>query len=227
MSRVLVIEDDADVGLALGVLLRRSGYEVDHVEDGRAGLRAVHALRPDLLVLDIGLRGMDGWQVLERVRDISDLPILILSGQGQEADKVRGLRAGADDYLTKPFGSNELVARLEALLRRATPSTWAIEVYDDGRLRIDPQQRSVRLDGLDVRLTPTEFRLLSVLVRHRGSVLNPSQLLAQVWDDPSGLGLERVKFAVLRLRRKLESQDSTGSQIESVRGFGYRFRRPI
>ncbi|TDW91910.1 response regulator transcription factor [Kribbella sp. VKM Ac-2566] len=224
MSRVLVIEDDADVGLALGVLLRRSGYEVDHVEDGRAGLRAVHSLRPDLLVLDIGLRGMDGWQVLERVRDISDLPILILSGHGQEADKVRGLRAGADDYLTKPFGSNELVARLEALLRRTAQPTWAIEVYDDGRLRIDPQQRSVSLDGRDVRLTPTEFRLLAVLVRHGGSILNPAQLLAQVWDDPSGLGLERVKFAVLRLRRKLESPDAPAARIESVRGFGYRFR---
>jgi DNA-binding response OmpR family regulator len=184
----------------------------------------VHSLRPDLLVLDIGLRGMDGWQVLERVRDISDLPILILSGHGQEADKVRGLRAGADDYLTKPFGSNELVARLEALLRRTAQPTWAIEVYDDGRLRIDPQQRSVSLDGRDVRLTPTEFRLLAVLVRHGGSILNPAQLLAQVWDDPSGLGLERVKFAVLRLRRKLESPDAPAARIESVRGFGYRFR---
>jgi DNA-binding response OmpR family regulator len=177
-------------------------------------------------VLDIGLRGMDGWQVLERVRDISDLPILILSGHGQEADKVRGLRAGADDYLTKPFGSNELVARLEALLRRTKPPTWATDIYDDGRLRIDPQQRSVRLDGVDVRLTPTEFRLLAVLVRHRGSVLNPAQLLAQVWDDPSGLGPERVKFAVLRLRRKLEPDQSARAQIESVRGFGYRFRGP-
>jgi DNA-binding response OmpR family regulator len=226
MSRVLVIEDDADVGLALGVLLRRSGYEVDHIDDGRAGLRAVHSLRPDLLVLDIGLRGMDGWQVLERVRDISDLPILILSGRGQEADKVRGLRAGADDYLTKPFSSNELVARLEALLRRTTPPTWATEIYDDGRLRLDPQQRSVWLDGVDVRLTPTEFRLLAVLVRHRGSILNPAQLLAQVWDDPSGLGPERVKFAVLRLRRKLDSDHPARAQIESVRGFGYRFSGP-
>ncbi|MEU4391486.1 response regulator transcription factor [Kribbella sp. NPDC023855] len=225
MSRVLVIEDDADVGLALGVLLRRSGYEVDHVQTGRAGIRAVHSLRPDLLILDIGLTGMDGWQVLERVRDLSDLPILILSGRGQEADKVRGLRAGADDYLTKPFGSNELVARLAALLRRAAPPTWATEIYDDGRLRIDPLQRSAQLNGVEVRLTPTEFRLLAVMVRHQGSILNATQLLAQVWDDPSGLGPERVKFAVLRLRRKLEVGNSTGSLIESVRGFGYRFHR--
>jgi DNA-binding response OmpR family regulator len=223
VSRLLVIEDDADVGLALGVLLRRSGYEVDHVQTGRAGIRAVHSLRPDLLILDIGLTGMDGWQVLERVRDLSDLPILILSGRGQEADKVRGLRAGADDYLTKPFGSNELVARLAALLRRTAPPTWATEIYDDGRLRIDPLQRSAQLNGVEVRLTPTEFRLLAVMVRHQGSILNATQLLAQVWDDPSGHGPERVKFAVLRLRRKLEAGDSTGSLIESVRGFGYRF----
>jgi DNA-binding response OmpR family regulator len=225
MSRVLVIEDDADIATALGMLLRRSGHEVEHVKDGRAGLRAVHKLHPDLLILDIGLPGLDGWQVLERVRDISDLPILMLTAHGQESDKVRGLRAGADDYITKPFGSNELVARLEALLRRTAPPQWSTEIYDDGYLRLDPAQRTVHLGGEEVRLTPTEFRLLAVLVRHQGAILSPTQLLAQVWDDPTGIGPERVKFAVLRLRRKLEWEDSAASPIESVRGFGYRFRR--
>jgi DNA-binding response OmpR family regulator len=220
-----VVEDDADIALALSLLLRRSGHEVDHVVDGRAGLRAVHNLRPDLLILDIGLTGLDGWQVLERVRDISDLPILMLTAHGQDSDKVRGLRAGADDYITKPFSSNELVARIEALLRRTAPPHWSTEIYDDGYLRLDPSQRTVQLEGSDVRLTPTEFRLLAVLLRHQGAILSAPQLLTQVWDDPTGLGPERVKFAVLRLRRKLERSNVTISPIESVRGFGYRFRR--
>jgi DNA-binding response OmpR family regulator len=170
---------------------------------------------------------MDGWQVLERLRDVSDVPVLLLTAHGQESDKVRGLRGGADDYLTKPFTNAELVARVEALLRRSAGATsWADEVYDDGVLRIDPASRRTYVDGAEVRLTPTEFRLLNVLVRHVGAVLSPNQLLAQAWDDPTGIGPERVKFAVLRLRRKLGWTDPDASPIESVRGFGYRYRRP-
>src|SRR5436305_1571247 len=133
MTRLLVVEDDKDIALALRLLLDRSGYSVEHAVDGRTGLRMVHEIHPDLLILDIGLPVMDGWQVLERVRDISDLPILLLTAHGQESDKVRGLRGGADDYLTKPFTNAELVARVEALLRRSVgAASWADEVYDDG-----------------------------------------------------------------------------------------------
>ena len=226
MSRLLVVEDDADIALALSLLLQRAGHEVEHAKDGREGLRAIHDHRPDLLLLDIGLPGLDGWQVLERVRDISDLPILMLTAHGQESEKVRGLRGGADDYLTKPFTNAELVARVEALLRRSgSAAAWADEVYDDGTLRIDPAARRAFVAGGEVRLTPTEFRLLNVLVRHAGAVLSPNQLLAQAWDDPTGIGQERVKFAVLRLRRKLGWSEPEDSPIESVRGFGYRYRR--
>ena len=119
MSRLLVVEDDPDIALALRLLFTRAGHEVAHAKDGRTGLREAYAERPDLVVLDVGLPEMDGWQVLERLRDVSDVPVLMLTAHGQEADKVRGLRGGADDYLTKPFANAELVARVEALLRRS------------------------------------------------------------------------------------------------------------
>jgi DNA-binding response OmpR family regulator len=155
------------------------------------------------------------------------VPVLVLTAHGQETDKVRGLRSGADDYLTKPFANAELLARVEALLRRSTSAaSWASQVYDDGVLHLDPTSRRVYVNGVEVRLTPTEFRLLNTLVRHAGAVLSPNQLLTQAWDDPTGIGQERVKFAVLRLRRKLGWTDPDASPVESVRGFGYRYRRP-
>jgi DNA-binding response OmpR family regulator len=177
------------------------------------------------VLLDIGLPGLDGWQVLSRLRDLSDLPVLLLTAHGAEAEKVRGLRAGADDYLTKPYGNNERVARVHALLRRGRTGLPADpDVYDDGLMRLDPGARTVLVGGADVRLSPTEFRLLAVLARNSGQVLTPAQLLDRVWGDPSGIGPERVKFAVLRLRRRLGWADPGSSPIQSVRGIGYRYR---
>jgi DNA-binding response OmpR family regulator len=223
-KRVLVVEDEADVRRMLDRVLTLAGFQVLLAADGRSGLRAVHTEKPDALVLDIGLPGLDGWQVLDRVRDLSDLPVLLLTAHGAEAEKVRGLRAGADDYLTKPYGNAELVARVHALLRRGAASAPPPEVYDDGVMRLDPNARTVLVDGTDVRLSPTEFRLLAVLARNSGQVLTPAQLLDRVWGDPTGIGPERVKFAVLRLRRRLGWADPTSSPIQSVRGIGYRYR---
>jgi DNA-binding response OmpR family regulator len=224
VNRLLLIEDDADIATALRHLFASAGYEVVPANDIHDDLREVRA---DLVVLDVGLPEMDGWQVLERLRDISDVPVLVLTGHVKEADKVRGLRGGADDYLTKPFANAELLARVEALLRRAgDSSSWTSQVYDDGVVHVDPTQRRVYVNGDEVRLTPTEFRLLNALVRHAGAVLSANQLLTHAWDDPTGIGQERVKFAVLRLRRKLGWTDPETSPIEAVRGFGYRYRRP-
>ena len=225
-STVLVVEDDPEVRRALGLVFSLAGYTVAQAADGRAGLQAVHTERPDVVVLDIGLPELNGWQVLERLRDMSDLPVLLLTAYGAEAEKVRGLRAGADDYLTKPFGNAELVARVQALLRRGGGSSGAapVEVYDDGVLRLDPAARTVLVGGTDARLSPTAFRLLAYLVRNRDQVLTPAQLLDRVWGDPSGIGPERVKFAVLRLRRRLGWADPDSSPIQSVRGVGYRYR---
>lgn len=189
----------------------------------------VHEQRPGLVLLDIGLPGMDGWSVLERIRDITTVPVLVLTAHGLQTEKVRGLRAGADDYLTKPFANNELLARVEALLRRSTATAaggetqeWAA-CYDDGVVRVDARTRLVTVDGRDVTLTNIEFRLLNILIRHAGAVLSPSQLLSSVWDDPTGVGSERVKFAVLRLRRKL-GWSSEDTPIKAVRGVGYRYQ---
>ena len=222
-STVLLVEDDADIRRGLETVLTRAGLAVLHAPDGRTGLRAVHAERPDVVVLDIGLPGMDGWQVLERLRDLSDLPVLLLTARGAEAEKVRGLRAGADDYLTKPFGNAELVARVQALLRRGT-GTPPRELYDDGTVRLDTAARTVLVGGEEARLSPTEFRLLAYLVRNTGQVVTPNQLLDRVWGDPTGVGPERVKFAVLRLRRRLGWSDPVSSPIQAVRGMGYRYR---
>jgi DNA-binding response OmpR family regulator len=223
--RVLVIEDDADIGLSITTVLSRNGFQVTTVSDGRQGLRTLHAAPPDLVVLDIGLPEMDGWTVLERIRDLSEVPVLILSARGMEADKVRGLRGGADDYLTKPFGNNEFVARVQALLRRKQQDTQALpDVYDDGTVRVNFASHEVIVDGTPVGLTATEYRLLAALIRHRGQILSPVKLLDLAWSDPFGVGPDRVKYTVMRLRRKLGADTGADSPIEAVRGFGYRYR---
>ena len=225
-GRVLVIEDDRDIALAIRTLLTRSGFDVASSPDGKHGLRAFHAARPDLVVLDIGLPTLDGWGVLERIRDLSDVPVLILTAHGNEAEKVRGLKSGADDYLTKPFGSGELAARVEALLRRPRTRLPEQEVYDDGRLLVKLDSREVSVNGEQIALTPIEFRLLAALVRNPGRTLSPDQLLELAWNDPLGIGPERVKFGIMRLRRKLGQPGGPGSAIEAVRGFGYRYVVP-
>jgi DNA-binding response OmpR family regulator len=221
---VLLIEDDADIALGVRTVLNRNGFEVRAATEGRDGLRLFHSERPDIVVLDVGLPEMDGWTVLERIRELSEVPVLMLTSHGREVDKVRGLRAGADDYLTKPFGTAEFVARVQALLRRQRPADPLPEVFDDGSVRINFATHDVFVDGNPVELTPTEFRLLTALVRHRGQVLSPVKLLELAWSDPLGIGPDRVKYTVMRLRRKLGAEEGGDSAIEAVRGFGYRYR---
>ncbi len=177
-DRVLIIEDDADIALGVQTVLGRNGFEVTTAAEGREGLRVFHSKRPDIVVLDVGLPEMDGWTVLERIRELSEVPVLMLTAHGQEADKVRGLRGGADDYLTKPFGNAEFIARVQALLRRsAGADQQAAEVYDDGSVRVNFVAHEVFVDGEQVELTATEFRLLAALIRHRGQVLSSVKLL--------------------------------------------------
>ena len=207
-------------------MLTRSGFEVTGAADGREGLREFHAGRADLVVLDIGLPTLDGWQVLERIRDMSDVPVLLLTAHGQESDKVRGLHGGADDYLTKPFGNRELAARVQALLRRPRAAQEQADVYDDGHLLVDFGSHEVSVNGAPADLTPTEFRLLAALIRHPGQTLSAEQLLELAWNDPFGVGPDRVKFGVMRLRRKLGQPATARLPIEAVRGFGYRYTVP-
>ncbi len=224
-TSVLAIEDDADIRQLLRALLDREGYTVTEASSGRDGLRAFHQARPDLVILDLGLPDLDGWQVLERIRDMSDAPVLVLTARSAERDKVRGLNAGADDYLTKPFSRVELLARLQAIRRRQMAGSSPRAVFDDGVIRVDLVHQEVSLQGEAVVLTPTEYRLLAAMVRHSGQILSADQLIELAWDDPSGLAPARVKYAVLRLRRKLGWDDADASPLETVRGFGYRYRQ--
>ena len=221
---VLVIEDEADIRQLLKTLLEREGYAVSEASEGRVGVRLFHQSQPDIVILDVGLPDLDGWQVLERIRDMSDVPVLMLTALSTERDKVRGLNAGADDYLTKPFSRVELLARLQAVSRRQVMRNDPVTTFDDGTLHVDFAHQEVSVEGTPIVLTPTEYRLLATLTRHQGQVLSSDQLIELAWDDPSGLAPTRVKYAVLRLRRKLGWDDGEETPIETVRGFGYRYR---
>ncbi|WP_406289435.1 response regulator transcription factor [Streptomyces sp. NBC_00209] len=223
MPRLLIVEDDPASALALRELLAGDGYEVLHAADGRDALRLLFEERPALMLLDLGVPGLDGWRVLARTRDMSDLPVIVLSARDDLADLVRGLRGGADDYVVKPFRNEELLARVEALLRRSGAGRAGDEVSSHLRLLAD--RRTVLWHGAEVRLSDIEYRLLQLLVRNRGAVVTTEALLDRVWHDPTTLGRDRVKFAVLRVRRKLASAagDGVPDPVESVRGVGYRF----
>ena len=216
---MLVVEDDPQVASLVQAVLERADHEVVAAADGRDGLRAFFEQRPALVVLDVDLPGVDGWTVLERIRELSDTPVLMLTGHSGELDKVRAFKAGADQYLTKPFGTAELAARVEVLLRRTGGSRDVDpEVLDDGVVRIDFAARCVAILGEEVRLTPTEFRLLAALVRHPGQVLSRSQLQELVWGEAGLSSGDEVRVYIGYLRRKLGD-----APIETVRGFGYRY----
>jgi DNA-binding response OmpR family regulator len=226
-QRVLVIDDDEDIRTLVVELLQRAGLEVDQAGDGRSGLRAFHQSPPDLVVLDVSMPDLDGWQTLERIRDLSDVPVMMVTARGAELERVRGLQAGADDYLVKPFGRQELVARVHALLRRARPAgDDRQESYADDRITIDFAQRSVSYDGREVTLTPLEFKLLAAFVRHPRQVLSRAQVLELVWGNAYGVSGDQVKLYVGYLRRKLDPEQPDRVPIETVRGFGYRYQAP-
>ena len=222
--RILVIDDDDDIRGLVAELLQRAGLKVEQARDGRAGLRAFHKSPADLVVLDVSMPELDGWETLERIRDLSDVPVIMLTARGAELERVRGLQGGADDYMVKPFGRQELVARVQALLRRARSSgDDRRDTYADERVSIDFAQRAVKYDGREVSLTPLEFKLLSVFVRHPRHVLSREQLLALVWGDSYGVSGDQVKLYVGYLRRKLHPERPDAVPIETVRGFGYRY----
>jgi DNA-binding response OmpR family regulator len=223
-AQVLVVDDDGDIRGLLRELLERQGYGVTEAANGKEALRALYAAPPDLVLLDVSMPELDGWQTLERIRDLSDVPVAMLTARTAELEKVRGLKAGADDYITKPFGRQELLARVEAMLRRAGPREETEQTYADALLKVDFGERSVAVNGEDVALTPLEFRLLSAFVRHPGQLLSHDQVLELVWGDSFSASRDQVKLYVGYLRRKLEAAGADGSVIETVRGFGYRYR---
>jgi DNA-binding response OmpR family regulator len=224
-SRILVVDDEEDIRVLVRHLLERAGHEVREAPDGRRALRELFAAPADLVILDVSMPELDGWATLERIRDMSDVPVLMLTAHGAELERVRGLQEGADDYVAKPFGRQELVARVQALLRRSATGFEQPETYADSLLSINFAQREVRFRDHEVRLTPLEFRLLATLVRHPNQVLSRDQLLELVWGDPYGVSTDQVKLYIGYLRKKLDPIAPSEVPIENVRGFGYRYRR--
>jgi DNA-binding response OmpR family regulator len=223
VTMVLLVEDDAAIAGPLSRALQREGYEVDVVGDGQAALHHAGAAGPDLMVLDLGLPGMDGLEVCRRVRvDQPDLPVLMLTARTDEVDFVVGLDAGADDYVGKPVRLAELLARVRALLRRRAP-----EVLEAGGVRLEPSARRVTVDGAEIGLANKEFELLRVLMAHAGQVVSREEILREVWNDPEMKTSKTLDMHMSWLRRKLADDGgnggSVGRRISTVRGVGFRF----
>src|SRR2546423_810013 len=223
--RNLVVDDDEDIRILLRELLGRAGYRVEEAADGRAALRQLYETPPALVLLDVSMPELDGYQTLERIRDLSEVPVIMLTARTQELERVRGLASGADDYVSKPFGRQELLARIQALLRRSGGKSEVTESYRDGFVEIDYPQRRVAVGEREVQLTPLEFKLLSAFVQHPNQVLSRDQLLELVWGDPYGVWGDQVKLYVGSLRKKLAPAAPDAVPVETVRGSAYRYRR--
>ncbi len=226
MKRVLIVEDNHDLAFGLRNNLEIEGYEVEIAEDGRIGVDAASRFGPDLIILDLMLPEMDGFRVLQTLRDNGlQTPILILTARGEEADKVRGLKLGANDYVTKPFGLLELLARVEVLLRPPGGAVPVPQVERFGDVEVRPAHRTVFRDGGEIALAPKEYDLLIALLRHRGSVATRDQLLKEVWGYASSAVTRTIDTHIAELRRKLETDPAAPRHILTVRKAGYRLER--
>ncbi len=225
MTRILVIEDNRDLAYGLRNNLEIEGFAVEVAEDGPTGLDTARNGKPDLVILDLMLPGLDGFRVLRALRENgSVMPILILTARGEEADKVRGLRLGADDYVTKPFGLLELLARVDALLRRARAGEPGSQdaILSFGEIEVRPASRVVLRKGEPVELAPKEFELLMALGRAKGAVVSRLELMRQVWGYSAAVVTRTVDTHVAELRRKLEADPAAPRHILTVRKVGYR-----
>ncbi len=225
MSRILVIEDDPQLLRAMRITLHARGHEVIPAATGRKGLSEAAAARPDLVVLDLGLPDLDGVEVIQGLRGWTTVPIIVLSGRTSGGDKVAALDAGADDYVTKPFGIEELLARIRAVTRRAAAPDGGEPAVTVGDWRVDlADRRVVGVDGsVEVRLTPTEWKLLEAFVRHPGKLIGRAQLLTEVWGPASTGDTSSLRLYLNRLRRKLEPDPSRPRHLLTEPGMGYRF----
>ena len=223
MTRILVVDDEAPIRRALATNLRARDYEVDLAATGEQALDLAARHQPDVVILDLGLPGIGGLDVVRGLRGWSSVPIVILSARGAEADKVAALDAGADDYVAKPFGMNELLARLRAALRRSTPGEEAAVVVTP-HFQVDlAAKQVVGADGGAIRLTPTEWQLLEVLVRNAGKLVAPRQILQAVWGPGYGEESNYLRVHMAHLRRKVEPDPSRPRYLITEPGMGYRF----
>lgn len=223
MSRVLVVDDEAPIRRALSVNLRARGYDVDLAETGEQALQLAAQRHPDVVLLDLGLPGIDGLEVIHGLRGWTRIPIVVLSARGSEPDKVAALDAGADDYVSKPFGMEELLARLRAAVRRAVPADEAAVVTTEDFSVDLADKRARSSNGEQIRLTPTEWSLLEVLVRHADKLVTQRQLLEDVWGPGYGDESNYLRVHMAHLRRKLEPDRSHPRYLITEPGIGYRF----
>ena len=222
-ERILVVEDEPEFAALLTLWMTEAGYEAVTAASGNDALRQFYDHHPDLVVLDLALPGLDGWQVIERIREFSRVPILIVTARSSEADKVRGLKLGADDYITKPLSFPELLARVEAALRRAaTPSPERPRRLRHGDLLVDLDDHRARLGSVDLRLTPTEFRLLAYMVEHAGQLATHRAVLGAVWGSGYAADVHLLRMTIRTLRMKLEAVAPGTSYITTEYGLGYR-----
>jgi len=226
--KILVVDDEPDVVklISLSFRMQQPNAEVLGAPDGASALELLARERPDVVLLDVGLPDMDGFEVLKEIRRFSDVPVIMLTARGNELDKVTGLEQGADDYITKPYGDLELRARVRAVLRRMPGSaSTPVPPFSSGDITVDFNQREVRVRGAPVQLTTTEYNLLSQLVRHAGQVLTHETLLARVWGREYVDEIEYLKVYIRRLRAKLEPDPRRPRYIMTEHGVGYWFKR--
>lgn len=229
-KKVLVVDDDPGFVKLVDKVLTADGFKVLKASNGREALRIFFDNKPDLVLLDVVMPKMDGWETCNRMRDVSDVPIIILSGEQKAEDAVvRGLDYGADDYLTKPVGNRELSARVRAILRRTEPTAPATQkdvIYSDDYLTVDVKEHKVMLEGKRIKLTPREFRLLAYLVENKGHVLSHKQLLERVWGWEYIDDVDYLRIYISHLRQKIEADPEGHKYLITEPGFGYCFRKP-
>jgi two-component system KDP operon response regulator KdpE len=219
---ILLVEDEPQMRRFLRVALEGAGYRYLEATKGQEGLILAAQHRPDAILLDLGLPDLDGLQVVTRLREWSSTPVIVISARGQESDKVGALDAGANDYLTKPFGTRELLARIRVALRHAAPQAEAEPVFVLGRWRVDLAKRLVLVEGQEVHLTPLEYSLFTTLIRHAGKVVTHRQLLKEVWGGAAGAQPLYLRVYMTQLRHKLEEQPSRPKYLRTEPGVGYR-----
>lgn len=228
MSRVLVVDDDRPLARAVGINLRAHGYDVTVVHDGKSALDRVAHVHPAVVILDLGLPDIDGVEVLDGIRGWSAVPVIVLSARSTSNEKVQALDAGADDYVTKPFGMAELLARVRAAIRRGSPAVGgSVEVLTTPDFTVDFGAHTVLRGGETVRLTPTEWSLLEILVRHTGKLVAGRQLLTEVWGPAYETESHYLRVYLAQLRRKLEPDPAKPRYLITEPGFGYRFHNPV
>ena len=222
---ILLADDDLTIREVLELYLRREGFTVCAVADGQAALEKAQTAKPALIILDLMMPGVDGWEVCRRLREFTDVPVLFITAKTTIPDVVKGLEIGGDDYMIKPFDNHELVARVKAHLRRRSASREPAQelTFGHGALNINLAARTVMAHGRQIDLTPTEFNLLALLAQNAGRVLTRGELISQVWGAESPASLESLKLYVYYLRRKIERDPQSPEYILTSRGVGYRF----